>query len=121
MHDKYISVEAFTASVRERYCKSCDRRKGMKNGKLKTIYAIGDAPCRACGIDDMIDDVDDYPPADVRPVVRGRWEPGETIFFCGVEHTAPRTCSVCGRSAMNEPWYFCPNCGADMREVDDGK
>ena len=65
MADKHISVEAFTASVRERYCKNCDRRKGMKNGKLKTVYAIGDAPCRSCGIDDMLDDIDDYPPADV--------------------------------------------------------
>lgn len=65
MDDKYISVEAFTASVQERYCKNCDRRKGMKNGKLKTVYAIGDAPCRACGIDDMVGDIDDYPPADV--------------------------------------------------------
>ena len=65
MPDKYISVEAFTASMQERYCKNCDRRKGMKNGKLKTIYAIGDAPCRSCGIDDMLDDIDAYPPADV--------------------------------------------------------
>lgn len=65
MPDKYISVEAFTASVQERYCKDCDRRKGMKNGKLKTVYAIGDAPCRSCGIDDMLDDIDAYPPADV--------------------------------------------------------
>lgn len=63
--------------------------------------------------------LDHIQPADVRPVVRGRWEPGETIFFCGVEHTAPRTCSVCGRSALDEPWYFCPNCGAEMREEDN--
>ena len=61
--------------------------------------------------------IEDLPTADVRPVVRGRWEPGETVFFCGVEYTAPRTCSVCGRSALDEPWYFCPNCGADMREA----
>ena len=59
------------------------------------------------------------PAADVWPVVRGKWEPGETIFFCGVEHTAPRICSVCGRSALDKPWYFCPNCGADMREVNN--
>ena len=65
MADKYISVKAFTASVQERYCKNCDRRKGMKNGKLKMVYAIGDAPCRSCGIDDMLDDIDAYPPADV--------------------------------------------------------
>ena len=76
-----------------------------------------DGSCSKAGEDirDLLDELESIPPADVRPVVRGVWEPGETIFFCGAEHTAPRTCSVCGRSASDEPWYFCPNCGADMR------
>ena len=60
------------------------------------------------------------PAADVRPVVRGKWQDGETIFFCGVEYPMPRVCSVCGRGALDEPWYFCPNCGADMREGGNG-
>lgn len=68
---------------------------------------------------DLVAYLNTIPPANVRPVVRGIWEPGETIFFCGVEHTAPRTCSVCGRSALDEPWYFCPNCGAMMRAAND--
>lgn len=75
-----------------------------------------DPDCESgCGIFELKGKVAAIPAADVRPVVRGTWEPGETIFFCGVEHTAPRTCSVCGRSALDEPWYFCPSCGADMR------
>lgn len=72
MADKYISVEAFTASVQERYCKDCDRRKGMKRGKLKIVYAIGDATCRSCGIMDMLDEAEDFPAADVEGIVRCR-------------------------------------------------
>lgn len=95
--DDYISREA---AILE-FCDDCiDKKWCKRNGgscsKIKNINAV--------------------PAADVRPVVRGRWEPGETVFFCGVEHAAQRTCSVCGRSALDEPWYFCPNCGADMRE-----
>ena len=48
------------------------------------------------------------PAADVRPVVRGRWE-----NFRG----KPR-CSKC-KAVWPEDYYdhnFCPRCGADMRE-----
>lgn len=67
---EYIEREAFLEQKREQYCKDCARRKGMKNGKYKTLYEIGDAPCRACGIDDVLNDVEDFPAADVQPVVR---------------------------------------------------
>ena len=53
----------------------------------------------------------DLPSAD-RP--RGKWIEGETFYFCG-EQRLPMKCSVCGRTALNEPWCYCPNCGADMR------
>lgn len=69
---EYIEREAFLASMRNLYCKDCNRRKGMKNGKLKTLYEIGEAPCRACGIDDVLSDVEDFPAADVRSAV---WTP----------------------------------------------
>ena len=65
----YISREAFLEQKREQYCKDCSRRKGMRNGKYKTLYEIGEAPCRACEIDDVLNDVEDFPAADVRPVV----------------------------------------------------
>ena len=51
--------------------------------------------------------VSEIPAADVRPVVRGRWE-----NFRG----KPR-CSRC-KAVWPEDYYdhnFCPNCGADMR------
>lgn len=55
-----------------------------------------------------------FRPVDAVPVVRGEWIEGETFNFCG-EQKFPATCSACGRSALDEPWNFCPNCGADMR------
>lgn len=65
----YIEREAFVEQKRKQYCEDCYKRKGMKNGKYKTLYEIGEAPCRACGINDMLNDVEDFPAADVRPVL----------------------------------------------------
>ena len=85
-----------------------------------------------CRVDDFIMAL---PPADVRPVVRGRWEwrhrhrggfrrvTGEDDF--GVRHTITVDeryeiddpyCPFCGK--LNESIFlsYCPNCGADMRE-----
>lgn len=62
----YIEREAFLAEQRHLYCENCARRK---NGKGKFVYEIGDAPCRACDIGDVLDAVEDFPAANVRPVV----------------------------------------------------
>ena len=53
------------------------------------------------------DALEKLPAADVRPVVRGRWEynPGDNIPYCS-ECMMPQD-SEC---------YFCPNCGAMMEE-----
>ena len=66
---EYIEREAFIAEQRHLYCENCARRKGVKNGKMRFVYEIGDAPCRACGYGDVLDDLEDFPAADVRPVV----------------------------------------------------
>ena len=56
-------------------------------------------------------DIMDIPPADVRPVVRGEWEHDNWGFDYD-------RCSVCGyEHRWPGPFYFCPNCGADMREA----
>lgn len=54
------------------------------------------------------------PAADVRPVVRGRW------IDNGIPESILSGCSVCGYTCGSSSMNFCPNCGADMREVDDG-
>ena len=64
---EYINRDAFLAKERAWYCDNCDRRK---NSKGKTVYEIGEAPCRACDIGDVLDLLEDYPAADVVEVVR---------------------------------------------------
>ena len=130
---EYIDRDAFVVAKRKQYCEDCERRKGMKNGKLRFCYEIGDAPCRSCGVDDMLGDIEDFPAADVRPVVRGEWEKTHrhtnsyrkyTGFDeMGEEHTITvheeleydwLKCPYCGASAADNFQNFCPNCGARM-------
>ena len=59
-------------------------------------------------------EVDRIPAADVRPVVRGKWErkPDPYEFF----DTIP-VCSNCGcTTKWREEYNYCPNCGAEMEE-----
>ena len=70
---RLIDSDATIKYLREFRCKDCDRRKGMKNGKIRFCYEIGDAPCRACDIGDTIDyflDEDISPTVDAVSVVR---------------------------------------------------
>ena len=103
---EYIDRNTFLAKKREWYCQNCDRRK---NSKGKLVYEIGDAPCRACDIGDILDDVEDYHAADVRPVVRGRW-----IKTTRIPDSILAECSVCGFDTGAYTFNFCPNCGASM-------
>ena len=57
---EFINREAFKKSVEERYCKPCKAEGKDHNGCW----------CRACWVDDMLDDVECFQPADVAPVVR---------------------------------------------------
>ena len=57
---EYMDKEAFKKSVEERYCKPCKADGKDHNGCW----------CRACWVDDMLDDVECFQPADVAPVVR---------------------------------------------------
>ena len=119
----YIKREDFIKLEQARYCRDCERRKGMKCGEKVFCYEIGDAPCRACGIDDLLTDLEDLPAADVRENVHGRWITDGLSRSFGRIRTS---CSRCGAFALyefvnvgryNEALsIFCPNCGADMRE-----
>lgn len=63
--------------------------------------------------DDVVGRLSAIPAADVRHVRHGRWVDGK-CDNCG-EH-APYWCLATTFHESN----YCPNCGADMREVDDG-
>lgn len=98
--DEYIDRGTFKKSVEERYCKPCKEEGKDHNGCW----------CRACLVDDMIDEVDCFQPADVAPVVHGRWR------YCGFL----QECQACGEiysvhgGNSGKSWNFCPNCGAKM-------
>ena len=52
---RLVDADAVVQYLRDFRCADCDRRKGMKNGKIRFCYEIGDAPCRACDIGDTIE------------------------------------------------------------------
>ena len=55
------------------------------------------------------------PAADVRPVVRGKWEPVVAANEDGSPYQAGIRCSECCHFDVWE-FNFCPNCGANMEE-----
>ena len=65
-------------------------------------------------------EIDNIPTADVRSVVRGKWE---TVMLdhqrIGCRPTA-HYCSECHQITWFRT-FFCHNCGADMREETDGR
>ena len=81
---EYIERGKFLEEERKQYCADCDRRKGIKRGKMQIVYAVGDAPCRACGIDDVLTDVEDFPAALVVPTEKQEIETAlydeETVY-----------------------------------------
>ena len=63
-------------------------------------------------INAFITTVKNFPAADVRPVVLGKW------VFCGGTWEGANIfkCSECGKSVYHEETNYCPNCGAMMEE-----
>ena len=84
-------------------------------------YCVRNCPdttyCISCFMTDAKEIVDSQDAEDVRPVVHGKWVWKDYCFQCSVcshnLHAEPR--------AIAEGYYnFCPNCGTDMREAEDG-
>lgn len=98
---EFINREAFKKIVEERYCKPCKAEKKDHNG----------CRCRACWVDDMLDEVECFQPADVSPVVHGRWAHLGGDEWC---------CSACGFVITTEGSWdkptkkYCEDCGAKM-------
>ncbi len=115
---RLIDADALIDDLMERYCKECDKRKGVKNGKWQIIYEIGEAPCRACEVDDVKAELEEAPTADVPDRKVGKWidEPVYRQTMDGKTWDGYTYCSECRE--MHEYGYrsnYCPNCGADTR------
>ena len=104
---EFINREAFKKSVEERYCKPCKAEGKDHSGCW----------CRACWVDDMLDEVECFQPSDVAPVVHGQW-----VHEHISEGYAWVICSECEavihKILINKRLNYCPNCGAKM---DEGK
>lgn len=104
---RLIDADALIDDLMERYCKECNKRKGIKNGKYRIIYEIGEAPCRACEVDDVKAELEEAPTIDAVPVVRCKdckhwWLPEE----------------ICGRKrTITSGSWFCAD--GDRREKND--
>ena len=97
---EYLDKEAFKKSVEERYCEPCKTEEKDYNGCL----------CRACWVDDMLDEVECSQSADVAPVVHGRWE-----IVVGSNGNEYMVCTCCRVSQdLTGVFTYCPNCGAKM-------
>lgn len=116
---RLTDADALIGDVRDRYCKNCVKRKGIKNGKCRFIYEIGEAPCRACDVEDMIYELENAPTVD--PVKHGHWIEVQRIHE--TDHTAICECSLCGDTVWvydgQRAWNYCSNCGAKMDEVEE--
>lgn len=95
MAEEYISREA----AKEKHCDIC---------KEQFI-------CYRANECDEAKAFDAIPAADVKPVVRAKWKSVKTGYICTACKKHPGIVRA-GRGAFLST--FCPNCGADMREVD---
>ena len=98
METDYISREAAINDVKNlvdtmSVCVSMDECNGMRSMKERALTAL-----------------ERIPAADVRPVVRARWEWKNTDALASFAWT----CSACGQRKVFKT-NFCPNCGAYMR------
>ena len=95
-----IEREATIKRIEAVYCAGCNSYNGVR--------------CRACGIGDAINMIEDAPAADATPVVYGQWEmrPTGMVTDTGPEYKA--YCTVCNKPNKQYQPPFCPHCGAKM-------
>lgn len=94
------------------YCADGEGKKQMPK------YINADQFERDCMFDRECDDMQDviyklrdYPAADVRENIHGKW----ATICDGLDMVDYHICSLCGHNTYEHYPNFCPNCGADMR------
>lgn len=95
---EYIEREETIKHIQKTYCAGCNSYNGVR--------------CRACGIGDAIDMIENAAAADVAPVVHAEW------VVCGDGDNVPWMCSHCGKTTAHKykVMYgkYCPHCWAKM-------
>ncbi len=95
MADKYIDSEAVYHFAQDQLKKETGAYSKGWNNAMNVIKSA-------------MHSKDAIPAADVREVVRGKWKVNPVYIKC----------SLCKEAFLLIPQNFCPNCGADMREVE---
>lgn len=113
---RLIDADALIDDLMERYCKECNKRRGVKNGKYRIIYEIGEVPCRACEVDDVKAELEEAPTVSAER--RGKWEWEIRTTIDSMHSYQQYRCSECDMTYITHT-NFCPNCGAKMEEDDD--
>lgn len=111
------------------YIKRETLKEHLYGGKFQEGCAGCDEPGEGC-IECIVDEIDNFPAADVAPVRIGFWIPipeseitGWNPEFAGCDPIAGYRCSRCGNEAIfscNDVFVlsnYCPNCGAKMEET----
>lgn len=106
---EYIDREKLVSDIKIRYCKPCeDKGRDYKQTK-----------CRACWVDDMIDEIEGAPTAEAAVMKHGKWENiplnMDSSYFA-YKINLRKKCTAC-HYAMPQEWpnfNICPNCGAKM-------
>lgn len=94
-YTEYLERNALIERIKKAYCDGCENYNGVK--------------CRACGIGDAIDVVEDAPTALERTA---RW------IWIVQDGTFTRfECSRCHTKNHHTRWNYCPHCGAKMENA----
>lgn len=116
---RYIDADKFVSYYRNLYCKKCKRRKNS-NGKF--VYKIGAVVCSACEINDVLNDVEDYPSADVKELKHGKWikksDDSVVCSECGFFDSYIDEYGDGTFTEYKDENRFCRHCGAKMERAE---
>ena len=97
------------------YIKRETLKEHLYGGKFQEGCAGRDEPGEGC-IECIVDEIDNFPAADVAPVRRGFWIIGGIVPAKNV--IGNWKCSLCNGTSLHNSDY-CPNCGAKMEVPND--
>lgn len=101
-----------------------ERAVALEILKRNPIGTWRGAPVYSEEIKSAADEIGDLPAAGVAEVRHGRWDASDRYKF--LDGSTCIQCTECGAALHLEEyqkyhWHYCPNCGALMREGDNGK
>ena len=105
---EYINKDEALAIIENRQREICPMGRYSRNAVYGSDREAFD------NWEEILDEIEAIPSADVAPVRHARW--GVEV---GMNFFKERNCPVCKKRIESNFWNFCPNCGADMRGIND--